>query len=47
MDSDAKELGHVHAADRKTVWANGGKREADQHRLSPDGNGHAPTKAKT
>jgi hypothetical protein len=32
MDSDAEELGHVHAAVRKMVSAIGGKREADQQR---------------
>jgi hypothetical protein len=32
MDSDAEELGHVHAAVRKIVWAIGGKRETDQQR---------------
>jgi hypothetical protein len=36
-------IGQVAASD----WANGSKREADQHRLSIDENGHAPTDVKT
>jgi hypothetical protein len=54
MDSDAKEFGHVHAPIERPFgqvaasdWANDSKREADQHRLSTDENGHAPTDIKT